>query len=186
MERAGVPQARETAERLLPVLTKFSPYWHEDPSLSEGLAGLTVGLAELPFSSPEREACLRLCAGKLLVADVPEIPDLFKGAAGLAVALTAAHKALGDSRCAEKVSAILAQLRRDYRDDLHGWPDSAAKLRWMAVGAVRRRASPWRRITSRSAFRSRPRLRPSGTPPFPASWRKKSLAASIPCMRATP
>ena len=132
MERAGVPQARETAERLLPVLTEFSPYWHEDPSLSEGLAGLTVGLAELPFSSPEREACLRLCAGKLLAADVPEIPDLFKGAAGLAVALTAAHKALGDSRCAEKVSAILAQLRRDYRDDLHGWPDSAAKLRWMA------------------------------------------------------
>ena len=132
MEKAGVPLARETWERLLRLLVRDCGFWYEDPTVAEGLAGLMLSLDALAGSIPERDACVRLCAERLLAADVPSIPDAPKGAAGVAAALAAAYGRLGDARCAEKASAMLDGVRDAYDDALGGWPDSRVKLRWMA------------------------------------------------------
>ena len=132
MEKAGVPQARETSGRLLSLLVRYSDFWHEDPTAAQGLAGLMLGLDALAGHAPERDACVRLCAERLLAAEAPSVPDAPKGAAGIAAALAAAYGRLGDMRCAEKASAILDGVRDAYDDALRGWPDSGVKLRWMA------------------------------------------------------
>ena len=132
MAKADVPQAHETAEQLLRLLAGNAELWHPDPSAAEGLAGLMLGLDALPAASTERDVCTRLCAERLMTAEVPAIPDAPKGAAGIAMALAAAYGLLGDIRFAEKASAILSQVQEAYDDALCGWPDSAVKLRWMA------------------------------------------------------
>ena len=132
MTEAKIPKAQEATKRTLELLMRYVDFWRTDSSVAEGLAGLMLGLDALPVAPPEAEACMRLCAGRLLEADVPGIPDAPKGAAGIAAALAAAYRRLGDGRCAEKAAAILSQVRRDYREDLRGWPDSAVKIRWMA------------------------------------------------------
>jgi lantibiotic modifying enzyme len=132
MESVNVPLAHETVMRLLRLLTRYRDDWHWDTTVAEGLAGLMLGLDALPGSFQERDLCARLCAEKLLAADIPAIPDAPKGAAGLAMALAAAYGMFKDARCAKKASAILLQVRDAYDDNLHGWPDSQVKIRWMA------------------------------------------------------
>ena len=132
MEKANVPFSGETSGTLLRFLMRQSEFWHADPTVAYGLSGLMPGLDMLNVNISERNECARACAERLLEADVPSIPDAQKGAAGIAAALAAAYRLLGDMRCVEKALAILKDVRDAYDDALRGWPDSGVKIRWMA------------------------------------------------------
>ena len=132
MERACISGAAACAESILCFLYDHESLWHSDATVAEGLSGLVLALSSLPDGHADREACMRLCAKMLLEAKMPERPDLMVGAAGYAAALAAAFRATGDQRCADKELEALTVVRAGYDPSLRGWPDSEAKIKWLA------------------------------------------------------